>query len=79
MTYKCCICRKEFEGYGNNAEPLMKSKDKSFKSSEDRCCHECNSKFVIPFRVAVINRDVEVMEHIQEQVYRHIRKGNKRK
>jgi hypothetical protein len=32
-SYKiCCICKEEFEGYGNNAEPLMKG----------TCCGYCN-------------------------------------
>jgi hypothetical protein len=27
MIKKCCICGKEFAGFGNNAEPIMKRKD----------------------------------------------------
>ena len=37
----CCICGKEYTGYGNNAEPYKKG----------RCCDECNRKFVIPSRL----------------------------
>ena len=34
---KCVICKKEFEGFGNNAEPIK----------EGRCCDECNVKVFI--------------------------------
>lgn len=34
MKNKCCICGKEFEGYGNNPYPVM--------SGEKCCCDECN-------------------------------------
>ena len=37
----CCICGKEYEGYGNNAEPYK----------EGYCCDGCNMKFVIPDRL----------------------------
>lgn len=39
MKQKCSICGKEFEGYGNNPEPLM-------SYDEGRCCDECNAKVV---------------------------------
>lgn len=39
--HKCCICGKEFEGYGNNPWPLKE---------EGRCCDECN-RFVIEARI----------------------------
>ena len=38
---KCCICKNEIKGYGNNAKP--------FKNG--RCCDECNYKYVIPSRI----------------------------
>jgi DNA-directed RNA polymerase subunit RPC12/RpoP len=37
----CSICQKEYEGYGNNAEPV----------NEGRCCDHCNSTVVIPARI----------------------------
>lgn len=43
----CCICGKEFEGYGNNPEPV-----KPF--DEGRCCDECNANAVIPKRMELI-------------------------
>ena len=38
---KCSICKKEFTGFGNNAEPL----------NNGRCCDECNLSFVLPERI----------------------------
>lgn len=37
----CSICKKQYVGYGNNAEPI----------NEGRCCEECNCKKVIPARL----------------------------
>lgn len=45
---KCCICGKEFEGFGNNPYPV----GSDVYSDEDRCCDECNWKYVIPARLA---------------------------
>ncbi len=28
----CCICKKEYSGYGNNAQPI----------EEGQCCDKCN-------------------------------------
>jgi DNA-directed RNA polymerase subunit RPC12/RpoP len=39
--YECVFCDVEIEGYGNNSEPIKKG----------RCCNDCNSKLVIPFRL----------------------------
>lgn len=39
--YICCICGKEFEGYGNNPAPIK----------GDRCCDDCNKSVVIPARL----------------------------
>ncbi len=40
----CCICGKEFMGYGNNPTPVKE---------KGRCCDECNGKYVIPKRLEV--------------------------
>lgn len=37
----CCLCKEEFKGYGNNAQPLM----------EGVCCDQCNVKLVFPARI----------------------------
>ena len=34
---KCCICGKEFDGWGNNAYPL----------ADGICCDECNKQVII--------------------------------
>lgn len=41
----CCICKKPFDGYGNNAEPVCSGS----------CCDECNMKEVIPARMKLVN------------------------
>lgn len=41
MEKKCCICGMEFNGFGNNPEPIMSG----------CCCDDCNSKYVIPARL----------------------------
>lgn len=40
MMKICVICRKKYEGYGNNAAPF----------TIGRCCDICNVKKVIPYR-----------------------------
>lgn len=44
MTYICCICKKTFKGYGNNAMPLK----------EGKCCNNCNFE-VIEERIRRMN------------------------
>lgn len=41
MEKKCCICGREFNGFGNDAEPVRKGV----------CCDSCNSKFIIHTRL----------------------------
>lgn len=41
MEKKCCICGREFNGFGNNANPIR----------EGSCCDYCQIRFVIPTRV----------------------------
>jgi len=42
---KCSICEKDFEGWGNNPEPI-KNYD-----IYGPCCDECNNDYVIPSRI----------------------------
>lgn len=44
MKRTCCICKKEFYGYGNNPEPYMSIR-------KGTCCDECNLTIVIPHRL----------------------------
>ena len=39
---RCCICKKKFEGWGNNPWPVKK---------RGRCCDKCNDTVVIPARI----------------------------
>jgi hypothetical protein len=41
----CSICQREYEGYGNNAQPI----------NAGRCCDECN-KLVIMARLNMLQR-----------------------
>ena len=42
---RCCICKKEYSGYGNNPAPV---KDRGL------CCDACNYGVVIPIRAAAL-------------------------
>lgn len=44
---RCCICGKEFEGYGNNPWPFCDDEDA-------RCCDDCNRDTIIPARLAIM-------------------------
>jgi len=52
----CCICGKPIEGFGNNPDgALWRTEEgdiegRDFKPNE-RCCDECNMKYVIPGRM----------------------------
>ncbi len=39
---KCCICKKGFEGFGNNPAPVK---------LRGQCCDKCNEEVVIPVRI----------------------------
>ena len=42
VIHTCCICGKEFTGYGNNPDPVK---------SDGKCCDNCNRDVVIPARM----------------------------
>jgi len=46
--YKCCLCGREYEGYGNDPWPISLGKN-------DRCCNKCNMTKVIPARIELID------------------------
>lgn len=51
-TYTCCICGKEHEGFGNNpAGAIDETKKLITWGEEDRCCDDCNTKYVLPGRM----------------------------
>ena len=41
----CSICSSEFDGFGNNAEPI----------NSGQCCDGCNWSLVIPARVGQLD------------------------
>ena len=43
-NYRCCLCGKPFQGYGNNPAPLT-------NDDRMRCCDDCNITKVIPARL----------------------------
>lgn len=45
--YKCCLCGKMCEGWGNNPAPLKLDTDKN----PNRCCDKCNFGKVLPERI----------------------------
>ena len=50
--YTCCLCNKEFEGFGNNPYPL---------SEEGRCCDMCNMQ-VVAARINQLNKQKPLIE-----------------
>lgn len=52
----CIICGKEIEGWGNNPDGAVWRDEEGnivelAYEPDDRCCDECNSKYVIPGRI----------------------------
>lgn len=46
----CCICGKEFYGWGNNPYPVK---------SEGECCEQCNYEYVLPKRIENLIKKVK--------------------
>jgi hypothetical protein len=44
LYYICCFCKKKYQGYGNNPQPVKK---------KGRCCNRCNLDIIIPARVTI--------------------------
>ncbi len=49
----CNICEDQFVGWGNNPKPYIKKGKKL--DVADRCCDDCNIKFVRPSRLLTNN------------------------
>lgn len=49
----CCICGKEFAGYGNSPYPV---KDDDTDGKWNVCCDECNIKVVVPERLKMCQK-----------------------
>lgn len=46
--FKCCICGKEVEEYGNNPWPVKE---------DGICCSKCNLEKVLPARIIAIREE----------------------
>lgn len=46
----CCICKKEFTGYGNDPWPVWPT---------GKCCDRCNQVYIIPARIKLAYKDKE--------------------
>lgn len=58
---RCCICKKEFDGYGNNPIPIK---------PDGKCCDDCNINVVIPARIMkTTRRQLSQYEKTKAQVY----------
>ena len=59
--FTCCICGRNCIGFGNNPDGAMGTDKEgnlvglTFKP-EDRCCDDCNSRYVITGRLYRMNR-----------------------
>lgn len=53
---KCCFCKREFYGMGNNPAPIINDR-------KSRCCNDCNEMVIryrmIEFISAKENRSIE--------------------
>ena len=65
----CCICKKPFDGYGNNAEPVCSGS----------CCDECNMKEVIHARLKMLDNSSaeELDEAVLNEVYKKVCKHHR--
>lgn len=70
--YKCCLCDRTEEGFGNNPFPMCDVED--YKS---RCCDSCNSDIVVPMRFIV--SDCDSPEKAREKVKSLVHQHNKDK
>lgn len=61
----CCICGKPYHNHGNNARPFMNG----------RCCDECDSKYVIPYRMLHYKEYQAQMSLSEAEVTWNLEKG----
>ena len=60
LTFTCCICHKEYQGYGNNPDPII-------RNSSVKCCDQCNSLYVIPFRYMQFGLSSQTFEKLRSE------------
>ena len=61
----CCICGKEFTGYGHSPYPV--------KETDAECCNDCNARVVLPKR-AELSKKYEAMKTELEKIKSQIEK-----
>ena len=60
---KCAICGKEITiTEGNNPYPVRPWS--AINSDKNRCCHECNEMYVIPFRFAIAGKNEKEKQQV---------------
>ena len=60
----CCLCHKEFVGYGHNPLPLFNG---YYKDEIGRACEHCNITKVIPARIMFkIGTNGKNEEHLRD-------------
>lgn len=62
-TKKCCLCGKEFIGYGNNPYPLVKEQGA-------KCCDECNELVIVERIRQITNKKDKKGENKDESITR---------
>lgn len=67
---RCNLCGCEIEGFGNNPAPLMLKDD-------ERCCYECNWKYVIPARLVQLSDSERLTDSEIAELVTAIRKENR--
>lgn len=51
-THKCCICGKEFTGWGNNPWGALDQNNEPIQfKDDDVCCDECDNTYVLSGRL----------------------------
>ena len=55
--FRCCICKKRFNGYGNNPWPLKE---------RGKCCNSCNEDVILA-RLALMIRSKEDDEKLSRK------------
>ena len=71
MTKKtCCICGIEYDGHGNNPDPIMTNEDNN--GAMNYCCDWCDKNIVIPERERI--SELIRYAHKHASLTDHIRK-----
>lgn len=55
---KCCICGKEFEGFGHNEEPI----------NNGRCCDQCNYNAVLSVRISKLGMTITRQAKVGDKI-----------